>query len=280
MASKQPTPPPFVKESKDYQNNPFYIATNGFSLVFKYAKSVAIFLLILSVIMAIVQFATPSPTDNNATKTTDEFIQSIEPSQLATIAAAAVLFSLAIVVVSIMISGISGYTAAQASQGKTTTLRQAFNAVLGRFGSYAWLSILIGVKVFLWTLLLIIPGIIMSVRYSLSSAVFFDDRNTLKGNEAIKKSSELVKGSWLTTFAAQSLFNIITLGWISFFISTSTQTALYKQYTEVAAAGTEKPRAHWLSWLTLFLPIILITIAISLLVLLVAALSSYGFSEG
>lgn len=279
MTSKQPSPPPFVEISKKYDNNPFFIATTGISMVFKYAKNIGVFLLVLSVLLTISQFIPSSPTDTSVDRSVDSYLQSISTSELATVVIAVVMIGLAIFVLSIMLNGIVGYTAARTSQGKSTTLKQAFNAVLERFGSYLWLSILVGVKVFLWSLLFIIPGVIMAVRYSLSSAVFFDERNSLKGGDAIKRSSELVKGSWLTTFAAQSLFNIITLGWISFVVSVSTQSALYKQYTDAAASGADKPRAHWLSWVTMLL-LFTLFIAIALLfIILVATFNAIGFSE-
>ncbi len=57
---------------------------------------------------------------------------------------------------------------------------------------YIILTVLTVVLIMLWALLLIIPGIIFSILYSLAVfAFFFEDR---RGLEAIKRSRELIKG--------------------------------------------------------------------------------------
>ena len=62
------------------------------------------------------------------------------------------------------------------------------------FWSYFWLSILTSILILLWTLCLIIPGIIFSIFYSFAIyAFFFED---LKGMKAIKRSVNLVKNYW------------------------------------------------------------------------------------
>lgn len=279
MASKQPAPPPFVEVSKHYINNPFFITTYGFQLLFKYAKNVSILLLLLSIAGAIGQSEFSRYTNDASNSTAIEnYFNSLEPSQLVTLAVSSVLISLAILVVSIMVSGINGYVATRASKGQATNLSEAFNAVLGKFGSYTWVYILVNVKILLWTMLFIIPGIVMAVRYSLSSAVFFDASNNLKGNDVLKKSSELVKGSWITTFASFGLFNIITLGWISYFVNASVLASLYGQYTEIARSGAKKPKAHWLSWIVMILPLLLLGLGILIIAAAIAVLSNGGFS--
>ncbi|RYF29751.1 MAG: hypothetical protein EOO17_00130 [Chloroflexi bacterium] len=159
MASKQPAPPPFVEVSKRYINNPFFIATNGMQLLFKHAKNVAILLLLLSIAGAIGQSEFSRYTnDASNSSAIENYFTSLEPSQLVTLVVSSVLISMAILVVSIMVSGINGYVAARASKGQSTSLNEAFNAVLARFGSYTWVYILMNVKIFLWTLLFIIPN--------------------------------------------------------------------------------------------------------------------------
>lgn len=59
---------------------------------------------------------------------------------------------------------------------------------------YIWLTILTSVLILFWTLLLIIPGIIFSILYSLVVYVlFFEDK---KGMAAVKRSVQLVKNYW------------------------------------------------------------------------------------
>ncbi|MHB8903701.1 MAG: hypothetical protein ACYC40_01175 [Patescibacteria group bacterium] len=66
------------------------------------------------------------------------------------------------------------------------------------FWSYLWLSVLTTIFILLWTLLLIIPGLIFSIFYSFAVyAFFFED---LKGMAAIKRSISLVKNYWWAVF--------------------------------------------------------------------------------
>lgn len=59
---------------------------------------------------------------------------------------------------------------------------------------YITLTVLTAILLLLWTLLLIIPGIIFSIFYSMAIYVYFFEGKT--GMEAIKRSKELVKGYW------------------------------------------------------------------------------------
>ncbi len=77
----------------------------------------------------------------------------------------------------------------------------------GLFRSYLNLSILTGLLVLLWTLLLIIPGVIFAILYSLSSYVFFSEK--LTGMAAIKRSKFLVKGYFWAFLGRLSLFMLI-----------------------------------------------------------------------
>ena len=66
------------------------------------------------------------------------------------------------------------------------------------FWQYLWLGIITTVFVVLWTLLLIIPGIIFSIFYSFAVyAFFFEDLN---GMAAIRRSTALVKNYWWPVF--------------------------------------------------------------------------------
>lgn len=63
---------------------------------------------------------------------------------------------------------------------------------------YFWplllINVLVAVFVFLWSLLLIIPGIIFAVYYAFSGWVLIYEGH--KGRSALKRSKELVKGYW------------------------------------------------------------------------------------
>ncbi len=73
--------------------------------------------------------------------------------------------------------------------------KQIFKEAKASILPYITLTLLTGILLLLWTLLLIIPGIIFSVFYSFAVYVFFFEGKT--GMSAIKRSKELVKGYWL-----------------------------------------------------------------------------------
>jgi uncharacterized membrane protein len=71
------------------------------------------------------------------------------------------------------------------------------------------LYLLITIFTLLWTLLLIIPGIIASLRYSQAFYVM-NDHPEMSAQEAIKTSSELMQGNKWKYF----LLNLSFIGWI------------------------------------------------------------------
>ena len=240
------------KSSKQqYENNPFFIATSGITLLFNFARGVAYMLFVLSIIGLFGNIFNP-----NGSSDTNPF-QNWDMSQWLLLVVAASIIGLALVMVGALFGGVNAYTSARLSQGEEVSIREAFRESFDKLWSFIWLEIIIFVKVLLWSLLLIVPGIIMAVRYSLASVAFFDDNKNLRGNDAIKESLRLTRGAWITTYATKALFNIITLGVISSIVSTGSNAILYRQYQHV---GNKKPAAHWLSWLTLVLPGILLAI--------------------
>ena len=265
-------------KSSAYENNPFFVATNGLDLLFKRAQSIGILLAILVGISALSSLPsafvpsndqgqqTPAPQGSDAAG-----FPSIPAEVWLIIVGVALLLVLVFSFVGIVIRGILDYTAANLANDKQTTISEAFRGVFGNFWGYTWVLVIASVKTFLWTLLFIIPGIVMSVRYSLAGVAYFDKK--LKGNESVKHSSALVKGAWLTTNASQNLLNIITLGIIQPLLVPGTNGILYRQ---LSAAGETKPKAHVLSWLTLIIPLILGALVLVGIFFLVWALVNYS----
>ena len=272
-----------------YQNNPFFVATDGLDLLFKKALSVAILLIVVSLLSV---FGQLPQTISDIQKTGDSShrqeldykytaeymdfkrtVTNLDSTEWIAIGGVIAVILLVIIVVSTMLSGITDYTAARLARGKTTTISEAFRAVFARFFSYLWLQILIGIKIFLWSLLLVVPGIIMAIRYSLSGPAFFD--KGFGAQTATKHSAAITKGAWLTTFASHNLFGIITLGFIQPLLQPGTSAVLYGQLDSYKEKDLQKPSAHALSWLTLLIAIVL---SILLIVggILILALSSTG----
>lgn len=228
-----------------YENNPFFVATNGFTALLSLARGVGIMFIILSILNF---FTSGNRWEVNGNQE-NQYVEVMSAWSFAewTLAlGAGVIVFLAIALIGALFSGVSSYTAAQIAKGKTVTLGNAFRVALDHVWAYLWLNIIITVKLILWSLLFIIPGIYMTFRYSLAGVAFFD--KDLRGNAAIKKSLQLTRNGWLTTFASNVLLNTLTLGVLSSAITTGVNAMLYKQFGK---AGNNKPEAHWLSWVTL-----------------------------
>ena len=85
-----------------------------------------------------------------------------------------------------------------------TTLFEGFSY----FGKAFVLLILMGVKIFLWTLLFIVPGIIATFRYSQAFYVLIDHPE-YSANQCLKESSLMMKGNKWKLFCLELSF----IGW-------------------------------------------------------------------
>lgn len=274
------------KHMVNYENNPFNIGLNAIRLVFKKAKNVAIFAVVLSALAFLsnassnvndfANTATLSPAEIKAQEKADEkavsefFAQ--DPGTIAVIGILGASALFLFIVISLWLYGTFDYTAARLAEGNKVGLKEALVGTGKELASYIWMYIIIFVKVLLWSLLFIIPGIIMAVRYSLAGTVFFAEGK--RGNEAVKRSLELTRGAWFTTFASIGLWNIITIGAITYVLQPGVNAQLYRQYVPLTDANEPKPAAHWLSWATLLAPIAIIgflgTMAVLIFVLITA----------
>ncbi len=268
------------KTPATYENNPFFVATNGLDLLFKKAQSIGIFMAVLAGVSALasVPYMFMSPADSSQPASTDPKVVAAEnqafaeaigrvPVEVWLIAGVIVLLIVAVILaIGVIFRGVSDYTSAKLAAGKQVALNEAFRAVFNNFWSYTWVLFVASFKTFLWSLLFFIPGFVMSYRYSLAGVVFFD--KALKGAAATTESAALTKGAWLTTFASQNLLNMVTLGAIPMLLQPGTNGVLYGQ---LRAAGDQKPRAHFLSWLTLLLPFIFVGLIVGLVLLVALA---------
>jgi len=87
--------------------------------------------------------------------------------------------------------------------------KESFKEAKPLIGSYFWLSILTVVLILLWTLLLIIPGIIFSIFYSFAVYAFVFEGK--KGMAAIRRSKELVKNYWWPVAGRVLAFSFLIL---------------------------------------------------------------------
>lgn len=268
----QPTKTP-VKHVP-YINNPFFIATEGLRLFFTKAVGIAVLLIIVSAFFHVNAITTPSEPAGQSSSSSIN-IQGgsnrveIPGDAAAVIIVLAVMVGAGVVVALIaagtILTGISGYSSAQIANGKEALLKDAWKATLDQFWSLLWLQVLTVLKILAWTLLFVIPGIVMAFRYSLATTAFFDKK--LKGNAAIKESLALTKGSWITLFGAQTVFGVITLGTINSLVSASTTAILYRQFRTTPLE--KRPKAHGLSIAAFVLSIIALVVGVIAAVALV-----------
>lgn len=245
-----------IKKPAGYENNPFFVAANGLSILFNLASGVAV----MFVVLAVVDFFGSNFYTIDANRwdewtalssrwTTNDWFLAV---------VSGVIIGLAVVMIYALFSGVAAYTSYHISQNQRVSLSSAFHVAFENLWSFLWLQVIVTVKVLLWSLLFVIPGVIMAIRYSLASVAFFDERKDLKGNKAIKESLQLTKGAWLTTFASTTLLSILTfpLQLLSFIVPIGANAVLYRQFDKIG--NKPKPEAHWLSWLTLILPVALV----------------------
>lgn len=249
-------------------NNPFFVAAEGIKLFFVNAMGIAILLVILSALSSI------NPADLGSSSSTQSGSGAVNPAVIIGVAVLVVIASIAIIIIGTIISGITSYSAAKVSHNETATLKEAWQATWQNFGSYLWLQAIIVFKVAAWSLLFIIPGVIMYYRYSLANIAFFD--KGVRGNAAIKESLTLTKGSWLLTFSSQLLFTIATLGTLSKLVAAGATAVLYRQFQ--VTPQEERPKAHGLSIATLILAIIGALAIVTLIVLLGHAIINYAIN--
>lgn len=106
------------------------------------------------------------------------------------------------------------------------------------FGDSLTLYILNAIFIFLWSLLLVIPGIIKMYSYSMGYFILAD-RPDLSGNQARKRSMYLMKGhKWQLfcldfSFIGWYLLSLLTLGILAFWVYPYHMTARAEFYNEL-----------------------------------------------
>lgn len=278
VAQKSPEP--------TYNPNPILLVVSGIERLFKYAKPFAIALLVLSILVAISNWTTTATQPANEPEDTYSTMPIADPSfsgvDIATVAIVGLIGLVLLagfITLAILINGLVDYSAAAAAKGRNVTIKETFSGVFAEFWPYLKLRLLVFVKILLWSLLFILPGIYFTYRYCLAGVVFFAENK--KGSEAIKESMKLTDGAWLTTFASYGFFNLITLGILQPLADTGTTAELYNNYRSAADKPNGHPDTHWLSWLFVVGLIALAALLVIGLIALIAVLDgATGGSSG
>lgn len=123
-------------------------------------------------------------------------------------------------IVSLAVAGLLGFGTVsfflKISRNETVTYKELFSKINMCF-SYLAISLLVGLFTALWSLLLIIPGIIAAINYSLVYFVKLDNPE-LGALEVLRKSKEMMNGhKWdffvlILSFLGWGILGIFTLG--------------------------------------------------------------------
>ncbi len=100
--------------------------------------------------------------------------------------------------------------------------KDLFRGFVENFGENFLLGLVKGLFIFLWSLLLIIPGIIKAYAYAMSEYLMVRERD-LTAMDALKKSRTLMKGHKMQLFVLELSF----LGWILAVIATLGIASIY-----------------------------------------------------
>jgi uncharacterized membrane protein len=125
------------------------------------------------------------------------------------------------------------------SRGESVCIELIFKG-FNRFGTAMAASLLVGLFTFLWTLLLIVPGIIASISYSQTFYILADNPG-IDSMDAISKSKKMMYGyKWkyfclLLPFIGWALLCILTLGVGYLWLVPYMQTSFAKFYDDLKA---------------------------------------------
>ena len=94
-------------------------------------------------------------------------------------------------------------------EGDNRLTGSIFRDGFGRWGRNVWGMFLVGLFTFLWSLLLIVPGIVKYYSYSMTPYILIDNPE-LSANQAINMSKKMMKGHKFDLFFLHLSF----IGWI------------------------------------------------------------------
>lgn len=129
------------------------------------------------------------------------------------------------------------------SRDQDAKLEQLFKG-FNHFGPALVTYLLVSLFTFLWTLLLIVPGIIASFSYSMSLYILADDPS-ISGREAIRKSKEIMNGNkgklfcLCMRFLGWFLLGILSLGIGFLWIAPYMQTSIANFYNDLKKDSIE-----------------------------------------
>lgn len=94
-------------------------------------------------------------------------------------------------------------------QGDADMVSNLFHISFENYWHVVWTFLLMVIKIFLWTLLLIIPGIVKGLAYAMTPFIL-RDHPELSASEAIRRSEQMMQGHKFDLFYLELSF----IGWI------------------------------------------------------------------
>lgn len=120
----------------------------------------------------------------------------------------------------------------------TPSFKDAFSGFKVKYGRNIGTLLLVSIKTVLWSLLLIVPGIIKTYEYAIIPYILADDPE-ISSKEAFKKAKQMMKGNkWRLfklnlSFIGWAILCIFTLGIGVFFLSPYLNAASAEFYVEL-----------------------------------------------
>lgn len=187
---------------------------------------------------------------------------------IALVAGIIIVASLVSAVIQTFIGGMFSYVSLQSLDEKTVSFSEAWQVTLERFWRLFLASLLASLKIFGWTLLLIIPGIIAAYRYALLPFVIMDEKAGKSVGDSHRRVKELTRGRLWEVFGMATVAGLIPI--VGQTIGQAGNAALYRQLQVYGDSSQEKPKIHWLNYLGIIIAgAILVLIIIPIVVILV-----------
>lgn len=277
------TPTQQTAPSPGFESNPFLLAFNALGRLFNTNATWAIALVILGAVSAVISL----PGDASSEKSSDEQVirrVSETLSQYDTMTLLGMALGVALVLgiiatisyaIQIFVGGLFAYVALESEKGRSVSFNEAFDAVKKRFKRLFLAQGFAGIKIFLWTLLFIIPGIIASLRYALLPYIIMDEsEKETKITASHDRVKSIVKGRLFEIFGLGVAAGIIPI--MNSVLQVSGGAAQYRQLASSYDNKTARPPIHWVNYLLLALLVILCVAFIALMVVLVVVFAAFS----
>lgn len=204
------------------------------------------------------------------TKTTDDEIK-FNPGIIAAIVFGVVVVIIVMIFIGLLISAaIGGFTAAgavAASQKRNISFNEAFSEMTSKYATLLLAQIIAMLKIVGGYLLLIVPGVRATLRYSALPYIIMRDKN-LNATQAIKKSKELYNGHLMEVYGINFVGSIIPI--VGSVISAGGMALSVDQIAAYSAANKPTPKSHWLNYLGLIIigAVALLVLTVTLIIIL------------